>query len=72
MGRNEAFPLDVWTKRVLENFYFDGRPTRSHVLQEFVREYFGRFAGYAQLFIFAHAKTLWKEVCEGEEGFLRG
>jgi N-glycosylase/DNA lyase len=72
LGKNGAFPLDVWTKRALETFYFDGRPTRPHVLQGFVREYFGRFAGYAQLFIFAHAKTLWKEVYEGEGGSLRG
>jgi N-glycosylase/DNA lyase len=63
LDRNEAFPLDVWTKRVLEMFYFDGDPQRPRVLQDFVRDYFGEVAGYAQLFIFAHARSLWKEIC---------
>jgi N-glycosylase/DNA lyase len=61
--RLEAFPLDVWTKRVLEHLYFGGQGTPHRALQGFVKDRFGGLAGYAQLFMFAHARVLWKEIC---------
>lgn len=49
--RTDAFPVDVWVRRVLEEFYFDHRPTEKEVLA-FVSERFGKMAGFAQQYLF--------------------
>jgi N-glycosylase/DNA lyase len=63
----EAFPVDVWIKRAATNFYashFDSSfinkvsskgsitPKEYETINSFGREYFGRYAGYAQEYIF--------------------
>jgi N-glycosylase/DNA lyase len=56
--RLEAFPIDVWIERVLIEGYFSGESGVSRErLREFTREYFGRFGGYAQQYLFHHART---------------
>ncbi len=52
-GRQEAFPVDVWIERALRQLYFARRRrvTRRQ-LMEFRGEYFGRYAGYAQQYLF--------------------
>jgi N-glycosylase/DNA lyase len=56
--RVRAFPIDVWIERVLREHYFKGRrritPGR---LRDFSRDYFGRFGGYAQQYLFHHARS---------------
>lgn len=46
MHRTEAFPVDVWIKRVMEKFYPDGLP-------DFVQNY----AGIAQQYLFHYIRT---------------
>ena len=54
----DAFPIDVWIERVLRERYFAGQPdTPFGRLQTFADEYFGRFGGYAQQYLFHHART---------------
>jgi N-glycosylase/DNA lyase len=57
-GRLAAFPIDVWIERVLRRMYFAGKrrvtPTR---LREFSARYFGPYGGYAQQYLFHHART---------------
>jgi N-glycosylase/DNA lyase len=63
----EAFPVDVWIKRAVTDFYashFDSSfinkvsgkgsitPKEYETINSFGREYFGRYAGYAQEYIF--------------------
>ncbi|MFP3985173.1 MAG: DNA-3-methyladenine glycosylase family protein [Candidatus Bathyarchaeia archaeon] len=63
----EAFPIDVWMKRIIHKHYashFDvsllrelsqKKPLRSKVYNSvgcFAREYFGKYAGYAQQYLF--------------------
>jgi len=48
----EAFPIDVWIKKGLEQVYFKGRKTGEKKIEEFVPSHFGRYAGYAQLYLY--------------------
>lgn len=53
-GKVEAFPADVWIKRVLEKVYaFSGTDTQ---IQQFARSTFGRYAGLAQQYLFYYAR----------------
>ena len=67
LGKNDAFPVDTWVKRVIINHYSDHFSTKfiskiSHSksisnseynkLNEFGRNYFGEYAGYAQEYLF--------------------
>jgi N-glycosylase/DNA lyase len=52
-----AFPIDVWIERVLkENYFPRRRKTNSRTLQEFSSKYFGPHGGYAQQYLFHHAR----------------
>jgi N-glycosylase/DNA lyase len=53
-----AFPIDVWIERVLRERYFarKRKPTTAR-LREFSAEYFGEHGGYAQQYLFHHART---------------
>ena len=55
--RLEAFPIDVWIERVLREKYFTGkRKVTSARLREFAGRYFGEHGGYAQQYLFHHAR----------------
>jgi N-glycosylase/DNA lyase len=68
----EAFPVDVWVKRVILNHYCDHFPEalvkkmKSHnsltngeyeKIGAFARSYFGRYAGYAQEYLYHYERT---------------
>jgi N-glycosylase/DNA lyase len=56
--RVRAFPIDVWIERVLREHYFKGkRKITASRLRDFSREYFGRYGGYAQQYLFHHARS---------------
>ncbi len=55
-AKGEVFPTDVWIKRVVEHIYFKGEDTKLQTIQEFAKEYFGAFAGYAQQYIFFYGR----------------
>jgi N-glycosylase/DNA lyase len=48
MGFSQAFPVDTWIKRGMEEAFFLGQKTSSLRISAFAREHFGPFAGYAQ------------------------
>ena len=59
-----AFPIDVWVRRALADWYFPPEPgTQSQktptnrVLLEWAQGYFGRYAGYANQYLF-HGRRL--------------
>jgi N-glycosylase/DNA lyase len=56
--RLRAFPIDVWIERVLRQQYFRGKrkPTTA-TLRTFSANYFGEHGGYAQQYLFHHART---------------
>ena len=68
----EAFPVDIWVKRVILNHYADQFPEdlvkkmQSHSsltngeyekIGAFARNYFGAYAGYAQEYLFHYERT---------------
>lgn len=68
----EAFPVDVWVKRVILNYYANELPSelmnrlRSHDsltngeylrIGEWARNYFGAYAGYAQEYLYHYERT---------------
>jgi N-glycosylase/DNA lyase len=56
--RLRAFPIDVWIERVLRQHYFSRRrKMTTHRLREFSEMYFGEHGGYAQQYLFHHART---------------
>ena len=56
--RVHAFPIDVWIERVLREQYFarKRKPTAAK-LRKFSDSYFGEHGGYAQQYLFHHART---------------
>jgi N-glycosylase/DNA lyase len=68
----DAFPVDVWVKRVILNHYADQLPSafvkklQSHnsltngeyiKIGDFARSYFGAYAGYAQEYLYHYERT---------------
>ena len=56
--RLRAFPIDVWIERVLTQHYFSGRKKMTaQRLRQFSETYFGEHGGYAQQYLFHHARS---------------
>ena len=47
----EAFPVDTWIKKVMEELYLK-KETHVKKISEFGRQKFGRYAGYAQQYLY--------------------
>jgi N-glycosylase/DNA lyase len=55
--RLRAFPIDVWIERVLKQQYFPRKKKVTELqLREFSETYFGEHGGYAQQYLFHHAR----------------
>jgi N-glycosylase/DNA lyase len=55
--RLRAFPIDVWIERVLKRQYFPRKKKITELrLREFSETYFGEHGGYAQQYLFHHAR----------------
>lgn len=53
LDKVEAFPIDIWIRRALLEWYFpDQKPPPDKVLLEWALDYFGPNAGYAELYLF--------------------
>ncbi|RBP44110.1 DNA-3-methyladenine glycosylase family protein [Garciella nitratireducens] len=59
LGKSEAFPVDVWVKRVMEYFYFK-EPTSIKEIQKYAKERWGHLAGFAQQYLFHYARNIKK------------
>lgn len=55
--KHDAFPIDVWVKRVMEYFYSD-KEMKFAQIQEFAKEKFGSLAGFAQQYLFYYAREM--------------
>lgn len=56
-GFQKAFPVDVWVERALRRLYFPRRRVTPRRLREFSETHFGPFSGFAQQYLFHHART---------------
>lgn len=57
MQKYEAYPVDVWIKRVTE-YFFLGRDVKMKEIRKFASEKFGALAGFAQEYLFYYAREL--------------
>jgi N-glycosylase/DNA lyase len=55
--RLRAFPVDVWIERVLKQEYFSRKKVTARQLHCFCETYFGGHGGYAQQYLFHHARA---------------
>ena len=58
LGKKEAFPVDVWIKRIMETMYFDGVDTPKDKIAAFAKEQFGELGGFAQQYLFYYGKSI--------------
>jgi N-glycosylase/DNA lyase len=57
--RLRAFPIDVWIARVLREHYLPQKKKWTvQQLREFSETHFGEYGGYAQQYLFHHARTI--------------
>lgn len=52
-----AFPVDVWMKRIMEEMYFH-KAAKKDVIEKFADELFGKYAGYAQQYLFTYGRDM--------------
>ena len=57
LGYRNAFPVDVWVKRIMEQVYFH-KDTPKETIMKFALENFGEYGGYAQQYLFYYARDL--------------
>ena len=55
-ARLEAFPVDVWVSRAVRDGYFKGAEMSEREIIAFAAKRFGAYAGYAQQYLFHHAR----------------
>jgi N-glycosylase/DNA lyase len=69
----EAFPVDVWIKRIITEYYTqhfqknmlhlkNGQNLKNREISEFGRQYFGRYAGYAQEYLYSYYRGRTRKV----------
>jgi len=59
VGCTEAAPVDVWMHRVVSKLYFDNTRISKEKAARFLRDRFGEWAGYAQIYLFHYARSFW-------------
>ena len=57
MQKYDTFPVDVWVKRVMEEFYVEENLSLPKI-RKFALEKFGDFAGFSQQYLFYYAREL--------------
>lgn len=57
LNKNEAFPVDVWVKRIMESLYFKEN-TSTKKISAYAEENFGSLGGFAQQYLFYYAREL--------------
>lgn len=57
LDHGRAFPVDVWIRRAVQDWYFDGEPQSDHKIGLWGSEKFGLDAAYAQQYLF-HRRRL--------------
>ncbi len=55
LRKRNAFPVDVWIKRIMEKLYFGGE-TAIPAIQALAADRYGEYGGYAQQYLFYFAK----------------
>ncbi len=57
LGHQQALPVDVWVRRIVETLYL-GETATYRQIREFALSYFGEHMGYVQQYLFHYARTV--------------
>ena len=52
LDKLEAFPIDRWVSRAVQEWYLNGQTMKYDDIVHWAHDYFGRYAGYAQQYLF--------------------
>lgn len=58
LARFDAAPVDVWIQRIVTKLYFKNKRVSKTQSAKFLRDRFGEWAGYAQLYLFDFARRV--------------
>ncbi|MHA2425134.1 MAG: DNA-3-methyladenine glycosylase family protein [Candidatus Thorarchaeota archaeon] len=63
LGHLEAFPIDLWVERVIKERYelFTTAGRSYRIKSEAARKYFGKYAGYAQQYLYYYSRSMAKK-----------
>jgi N-glycosylase/DNA lyase len=56
LGKTEAAPVDIWIHRIVRRLYFHGANVSTEKVGRFLRERYGNWAGYVQLYLYHYAR----------------
>jgi len=59
LEKYEAFPVDLWIERAMR-YYFRQKPLTPRRIHDFAWRHFGRFAGYAQQYLYHYVRNMRK------------
>ncbi|MFQ6055126.1 MAG: DNA-3-methyladenine glycosylase 2 family protein, partial [Methanosarcinales archaeon] len=51
LDKLEAFPVDTWIRKIMQKYYFL-KNSSDDSIRSFARSYFGKYAGYAQEYLY--------------------
>lgn len=57
LEKRNAFPIDVWIKRIMESTYFKREASKEEI-NTFAIEKFGEYGGYAQQYLFYYGREI--------------
>lgn len=55
-GKSDVFPIDVWVRRIMTEYYFDGEKVSDKKILDFADDYYGDISGLAQQYLFFHGR----------------
>lgn len=55
LSKRNAFPIDIWVKRVMETIYF-GKDTSKNDIASLAEKLYGEYGGYAQQYLFYYGR----------------
>jgi hypothetical protein len=58
LDKLDAFPVDTWIRKGMTEQYLNGKKTSDNEIRAFANDYFGRFRGYANQYLFFHWRML--------------
>lgn len=56
LGRTEAAPVDIWIQRIVRKLYFHNANVSTEKVAKFLRDRYGLWAGYVQLYLYHYAR----------------
>ena len=54
MGKMEAFPVDTWIKKIMNEVYIESKDVKK--INQYATEKFGEYAGIAQQYLFYYKR----------------